>query len=72
VHCKAGEYQQLYLTDEKGKIISSDPSEILPVIWAEEDEPMADAVPKDYNRRIMAVKQHFEGVVEVVPSIVEG
>ena len=56
--CQAGRYQQLFLLDEKGDIISKDIPRILTAI--ESDPELASApLPTDYNGVIMRVKRLF-------------
>ncbi len=56
--CQAGRYQQLFLLDEKGGIISRDISRILSYIKCE-PELSGGELPTDYNAVIMGVKRLF-------------
>ena len=56
--CQAGRYQQLFLLDEKGGIISRDISRILSHLKCE-PELFGAKLPTDYNAVIMRVKQLF-------------
>lgn len=65
--CQAGRYQQLFLLDEKGDIISRDISHILNQI---ECEPglSGGELPTDYNAVIMRVKQLFAQEIKDLQS----
>ncbi len=56
--CQAGRYQQLFLLDEQGNIISRDISRILNQIKCE-PELAGGELPTDYNAVLMGVKQLF-------------
>ncbi|HOM48433.1 MAG TPA: phospholipase D-like domain-containing protein, partial [Candidatus Hydrogenedentes bacterium] len=58
VFCQAGQFQQLYLVDGKGKIVSRDMTEALLRIRCPREEPRA-LLPLDHNARIMDVKALF-------------
>ncbi len=58
VFCQAGRYQQMFLIDEQGTILSRDMSHIMGVIKAIPDTVQA-AVPANYNAAVMRVKQQF-------------
>ncbi len=51
-------YQQLFLLDEKGNIVSKEISHILSAIKCTPDTA-GDAIPKDYNTAIMRIKHQF-------------
>jgi len=78
VFCQAGRYQQLFLLDEKGDILSREIPRILGSIKCGpglEGRPL----PKDYNEKIMRVKRLFEEEVkhreaerEYAPSLTHG
>ncbi|TAF05622.1 MAG: helicase [Nostocales cyanobacterium] len=51
-------YQQLFLLDNKGNIISRDIPRILGAIKADENTPSV-ALPPDYNLKVMRVKRQF-------------
>lgn len=58
VFCQAGRYQQLFLLNEQGDIVSRDIPRILGTIKAApETEGMP--VPPGYNAAVMRVKRHF-------------
>jgi hypothetical protein len=58
VFCKAGHYQQLYLVDESGDVVSRDTSRLLKTINCEPDEPTG-VLPDGYNASVMRVKEMF-------------
>jgi len=58
VFCSAGRYQQLFLLDEQGNIVSRDIPRILGIIKASPDTSVGE-LPKSYNAAIMRVKRHF-------------
>jgi hypothetical protein len=58
VFCQAGRYQQLFLLDEKGEIVSRDISKTLGAIkCGPEIKPVP--LPKNYNSAVMRVKRQF-------------
>lgn len=59
VHCKAGKYQQLYLADKDGEIISQDLLNVLSRIRCD-PETEAQPIPEGHNSAVMKVKQHFD------------
>ena len=65
--CQAGRYQQLFLLDERGNIISRDISRILSRIKCE-PELSGGELPTDYNAIIMGVKQLFTQEVKDLQS----
>ena len=62
VHCAAGDYQQLFLVDEKGKQLSRDMPSVLAAIRS--DSRLAPtALPPGYNKAVMRVKEEFDAEV---------
>ncbi len=58
VFCQAGRYQQLFLLDEKGEVVSRDVPRILGAIKAA-SELAGDTLPPGYNAAVMRVKRRF-------------
>jgi hypothetical protein len=58
VFCRAGRYQQLFLLDADGEIISRDIPHILYLLQCEPETP-AHPLPAGYNARVMRVKRRF-------------
>ncbi len=58
VFCQAGRYQQLFLLDDKGEIISREIPRILGTIKCAPEQPGV-ALPEGYNRAVMRVKRQF-------------
>ena len=58
VFCQADRYQQLFLLDEKGEVVSRDIPKVLGAIKCSPDAP-AEQLPKDYNAAVMKVKRQF-------------
>ncbi len=58
VFCQAGRYQQLFLLDEKGEVVSRDLPRILGAIKAPADLA-GDSLPSGYNAAVMRVKRRF-------------
>ncbi len=58
VFCQAGRYQQLFLLDEKGDVVSRDIPRILGMLKAS-PELAGDAIPPGYNAAVMRVKRRF-------------
>lgn len=58
VFCQAGRYQQLFLLDEKGEVVSRDIPKILGTIKCGPEVKGVD-LPKDYNAAVMSVKRLF-------------
>ena len=65
--CRAGRYQQLFLLDERGSIISRDISRILNRIECE-PELSGGELPTDYNAVIMGVKRLFTQEIKDLQS----
>lgn len=63
VFCKAGRYQQLFLVDDTGEIITRDIPHILNLIKCDSDTPPS-ALPEGYNKIVMGVKNQFENEVQ--------
>jgi hypothetical protein len=58
VFCQAGRYQQLFLLDEKGEVISRDIPRILGTIKCGPEQKGA-TLPASYNKAVMRVKRQF-------------
>ncbi len=58
VFCQAGRYQQLFLVDEHGDVVSRDIPRILGVIKATPETVQA-VLPDTYNKAVMRVKRRF-------------
>ncbi len=58
VFCQAGRYQQLFLLDERGEVVSRDIPRILGTIKCGPDQKGA-ALPAGYNKAVMHVKRRF-------------
>jgi Helicase conserved C-terminal domain len=58
VFCQAGQYQQLFLLDGNGQIISRDIPRILGMIKCSQEEP-GKPLPPGHNKAVMAVKRLF-------------
>ncbi len=65
--CQAGRYQQLFLLDQQGNIISRDISRILNQIKCE-PELAGGELPTDYNAVLMGVKQLFTQEIKNLQS----
>jgi hypothetical protein len=63
VFCKAGRYQQLFLLDEKGEIISRDIPKVLGTIKCGVDL-QGQPLPNGYNAAVMKVKRIFDEEVK--------
>ena len=63
VFCQAGRYQQLFLLDEHGQIVSRDISRILGMIKATPETVQAP-LPATYNKVVMRVKRRFQEEVK--------
>lgn len=64
IFCQAGNFQQLFLVDEKGKIKSRDIPQILSAIKCDERTDIKK-LPKDHNKITMKVKKLFEEEVKM-------
>lgn len=58
VFCQAGRYQQLFLLNERGEIISKDIPRVLGVIKCGPDVA-GIGIPRDFNAAVMRVKRQF-------------
>jgi len=58
VFCQAHRYQQLFLLDEKGDVVSRDIPKVLGAIKCSSETP-AQQLPNDYNAAVMRVKRQF-------------
>ncbi|MEO8974115.1 MAG: helicase-related protein [Ktedonobacteraceae bacterium] len=58
VFCQAGRYQQLFLADAKGNILSRDMPRILGAIKVS-PELITDSLPDGYNAAVMRIKRRF-------------
>ena len=63
IFCQAGNFQQIFLASEKGKIISRDISQVLATIKCSE-KTETKKLPKDHNRIAMKIKRSFEEEVK--------
>jgi superfamily II DNA or RNA helicase len=62
VFCQAGKYQQLFLYDAEGKIVSRDIPKVLSRLKCSKKEP-ATMLPKDHNQEIMKALSMFSDEV---------
>lgn len=58
VFCQADRYQQPFLLDEKGEVVSRDIPKVLGAIKCGPETPTAKT-PSDYNAAVMRVKRQF-------------
>ncbi len=58
VFCQAGRYQQLFLLDERGEVVSRDIPRILGTMKCGPDQQGA-ALPAGYNQAVMRMKRQF-------------
>lgn len=58
VFCAAGRYQQLYLLDDKGAVVTSEVPKVLAAVKCAPDAT-AVPLPADYNKRVMATQRQF-------------
>ncbi len=63
VLCRAGNYRQLYLADERGEILSRDIEKILKLLRCSPETPPS-ALPLGYNQRVMRIYRQFCREVE--------
>ena len=63
VFCQAGRYQQLFLVDEKGDIVSRDIPRVLGLVKTG-PEQQSLGLPPDYNAAVMRVKHIFSEEVK--------
>ncbi len=59
VFCQAGRYQQLFLLDEKGDVVSRDVPKVLGVVKCSPEE-RGQTLPDGYNTAVMRVKKIFD------------
>ncbi|RKY39218.1 MAG: helicase [Candidatus Omnitrophota bacterium] len=64
VFCQAGNFQQLFLVNEDGKIISRDIPQVLSAIKCNE-RTKAKRLPRDHNKIVMKIKKLFEEEVKM-------
>ena len=58
VFCQADRYQQLFLLDDKGEVVSRDIPKVLGAIKCGPETP-TEKFPSDYNAAVMKVKRQF-------------
>lgn len=58
VFCQAGRFQQLYMLDEKGEIVSRDVPKVLGAVKCAPDAKSV-SLPEGYNRSVMRIQQYF-------------
>jgi len=63
VFCQAGRYQQLFLVNETGEVVSRDIPKVLGAIKCSADAP-GHALPNGYNSSVMRVKRIFDEEVK--------
>lgn len=64
VFCGVGKrYKRMYLVDDQGQVIASDPSEIVPLLRCDRDTP-GQPLPKAHNQTVETTRQLFAGHVE--------
>jgi hypothetical protein len=61
--CQAGRYQQLFLVDGQGEVVSREVPRVLSAIRCTSDTPGA-ALPAGYNQAVMRVKRRFDDEVK--------
>ena len=59
VFCQAGRFQQLFLLNEHGEIVSRDVGRVLAAIQATPETPGTPSLPRDHNEIVMRVKSQF-------------
>jgi len=67
IFCQAGNFQQIFLASEEGKIISRDVSQVLAAIKCSE-KTETKKLPQDHNRIVMKIKKVFEEEVKIRES----
>ena len=65
VVCRSGDWVQLYLCDATGKILTRDPSVILPLLESARELNAPDAIPVGHNAAVSAVLRDFEREVKM-------
>ena len=63
VFCQAGRFQQLFLLDNRGEIISRDVGRVLAAIQATPEIPGTPSLPLEHNETVMRVKSIFSDEV---------
>ena len=63
VFCRAGRYQQLYLVDGSGEILTRDAPRILGLLKCDPDTP-AVPLPDGYNQMVTEIKRQFDQEVQ--------
>jgi hypothetical protein len=63
VFCQADRYQQLFLLDGKGEVVSRDIPKVLGAIKCGPETP-TEKFPSDYNAAVMKVKRQFSEEVK--------
>ena len=58
VFCQAGRFQQLFLLDEKGEVVSRDVPKVVGAVKCAPDAKAAD-LPDGYNKTVMAIQRKF-------------
>ncbi len=58
VFCQAGRFQQLFLLDDKGTVISRDVPKVVGAVKCAPDAKAAP-LPEDYNKTVMAIQRQF-------------
>lgn len=58
VFCQAGRFQQLFLLDEKGDVLSRDIPRVVGAVKCSPDAP-ASPLPAGYNKAVMSVQRKF-------------
>ena len=58
VFCQAGRFQQLFLLDDRGAVVSRDIPRVVGTVKCAPDAPAAD-LPEEYNKAVMAVQRAF-------------
>ena len=65
VVCRSGDWVQLYLADARGKVLTRDPSVILPILESARDLEAPALVPAGHNAAVSAVLRDFEREVKM-------
>ncbi len=58
VFCQAGRFQQLFLLDEKGEVVSRDVPRVVGAVKCSPDA-RAEPLPEGYNKAVMAIQRQF-------------
>lgn len=59
VFCQSGQFQQLFLVNDAGEIVSRDSARVLGAIKAGPEDLRAGPLPDGYNRAVMAIREWF-------------